>query len=81
LFTFGGAQAQPSPGATSATVGRSAPAIAPPNFSPGAWNSEGLTMKHSRYLLGSSVQSAFIFLIGGQTETDAASKSTELVIW
>lgn len=81
LFTFGGAQAQPSPGATSATIGRTTPAVAPPNFSPGAWNSEGLMMKQSRYLLGSSVQSAFIFLIGGQTGTDAASKSTELVIW
>jgi hypothetical protein len=81
LFTFGGSQAQPSPGATSATIGRAQPAIAPPSFSPGAWNSEGLTMTESRYLLGSSVQSAFIFLIGGQTATDAASKSTELVIW
>jgi hypothetical protein len=38
-------------------------------------------MKQSRYLMGSSVQSAFIFLVGGQTATDAASKSTELVIW
>jgi len=38
-------------------------------------------MKHSRYLLGSSVQSSFIFLLGGQTEVDAASHTTELVIW
>ena len=38
-------------------------------------------MTQARYLLGSSVQSSFIFLIGGQTATDAASRSTELVIW
>jgi len=38
-------------------------------------------MTEARYLLGSSVQSSFIFLVGGQTATDAASKTTELVIW
>lgn len=81
LFTFGGNNAAPSSGATSATIGRKSPAIAPPDFSPGAWNSEGLTMTKSRYLMGSSVQSAFIFLVGGQTSTEAASKTTELVIW
>jgi hypothetical protein len=81
LFTFGGANAAPSSGATSATIGRKNPAIAPPDFTPGAWNSEGLMMNQARYLMGSSVQSAFIFLVGGQTTADAASKTTELVIW
>jgi hypothetical protein len=81
LFTFGGGNAAPSTGATSATIGRKAPALAPPGLAPGAWNSEGLNMTEARYLLGSSVQSSFIFLVGGQTTADAASKSTELVIW
>jgi hypothetical protein len=31
--------------------------------------------------MGSSVQSAFIFLVAGQTAASPASKTTELVIW
>jgi hypothetical protein len=38
-------------------------------------------MTQSRYLMGSAVQSAFIFIVGGQTATSAAATSTELVIW
>ena len=39
-------------------------------------------MTHGRYLMGSAVQSSFIFLLGGQTdEPSAASKTTERVIW
>jgi hypothetical protein len=76
LFTFGGAGGVPSAGATSA------PLIAPaPTLAVNAWNNEGLTMTESRYLMGSAVQSAFIFLVGGQTGTSAAATSTELVIW
>jgi hypothetical protein len=82
LFTFGGLQAAPSAGAKSALVGKTSnPPQPPPTLDNAAWNDEGLTMKHSRYLLGSSVQSSFIFLLGGQTEADAASHTTELVIW
>jgi hypothetical protein len=77
LFTFGGQQGAPSKGAKSAVIG-----AAPPAFAPGAWNDEGLSMTRGRYLLGSAVQSAFIFLLGGQTdEPSAASRTTELVIW
>ena len=66
-------------GATPATTGVVAPA---PTLANNSWNSEGLTMTQSRYLMGSSVQSAFIFLLGGQTnEPSSASKTTELVIW
>jgi large repetitive protein len=77
LFVFGGAGGSPSSGAKSAQI------IAPaPTLANNSWNSEGLTMTQSRYLMGSSVQSAFIFLLGGQTnEPAAASKTTELVIW
>ncbi|MGZ3421090.1 MAG: hypothetical protein ACXVEE_24660 [Polyangiales bacterium] len=77
LFVFGGQGAAPSSGAKSATIVSPAPTLRN-----NSWNSEGLTMTHGRYLLGSSVQSAFIFLLGGQTdEPSAASKSTETVIW
>ena len=77
VFVFGGLNAVPSAGAESATLVSPPPAIAA-----GAWNNEGIGLTHGRYLLGSAVQSAFIFLLGGQTdEPSPASKSTELVIW
>lgn len=76
LFTFGGQQGSPSKGAKSAVL------AAPPGLAAGAWNDEGLSMTRGRYLHGSAVQSAFIFLLGGQTdEPAAASRTTELVIW
>ncbi|MFO0758316.1 MAG: hypothetical protein U0359_17620 [Byssovorax sp.] len=77
LFVFGGQGGSPSSGAKSAEL-----VAPPPTLKNNSWNSEGLTMTHGRYLMGSSVQSAFIFLLGGQTdEPAAASKTTELVIW
>ena len=77
LFSFGGLGGMPTAGAQSAPLTSPAPSV-----SNNAWNSEGLMMTHGRYLLGSSVQSAFIFLLGGTTnEPSAASKTTELVIW
>ena len=76
LFTFGGQNGGPSRGAKSAVL------ATPPTLAAGAWNDEGLSMTRGRYLLGSAVQSAFIFLLGGQTdEPSAASRTTELVIW
>ena len=77
LFTFGGGNAMPTTGATSAVL-----ASPPPALQLNAWNNEGLTMTRGRYLLGSTVQSAFIFLLGGQTnEPSLASRTTETVIW
>jgi hypothetical protein len=77
LYLFGGFNSSPAPGARAAKIiGVNAPTLAN-----NSWNNEGLSMQEARYLLGSSVQSAFIFLIGGQTDTAAATKSTELVIW
>ena len=77
LFVFGGAGGAVSSGAKSAAIVAPAPTLAN-----NSWNSEGLSMTHGRYLMGSSVQSAFIFLLGGQTdEPSNASKTTELVIW
>jgi hypothetical protein len=76
LFAFGGAGAAPSGGAKSASLVAPAPALAS-----NAWNAEGITLVNSRYLMGSAVQSAFIFLVAGQTNLSAASTTTELVIW
>jgi hypothetical protein len=77
LFTFGGISAMPSTSATSAPL-----TSPPPSLALNSWNNEGLVMTRARYLLGSTVQSAFIFLLGGQTnEPSAASRTTETVIW
>jgi hypothetical protein len=85
LFVFGGAGAGPSSGAKSAALfSNNNPnnQLAPPTLANNAWNNEGLTMTHGRYLMGSAVQSSFIFLLGGKTdEPSNASRSTELVIW
>lgn len=44
------------------------------------WNA-GLSLLVARGYMGSSVQSAFAFFIGGQTDAAAATDSTELVVW
>jgi hypothetical protein len=76
LFAFGGAGGAPSSGAKSANL------IAPaPTLANNSWNSEGINLVNARYLMGSAVQSAFIFLVAGQTNLSAASTTTELVIW
>lgn len=75
LFIFGGANGTPSAGIKSSLIGTGAvPTL-------GNWNNEGVTMTNARYLMGSAVQSAFIFLVAGQTNGSAASNTTELVIW
>ncbi len=76
LFQFGGQNAAPFSGAKAATLTNPMP-----NLTLQSWNAEGLNMTDARYLMGSAVQSAFIFLIGGQTGNSAASQSTELVVW
>jgi hypothetical protein len=83
LFVFGGGNGLPSTGAKSAFFDVADPVgNPPPGLTSNSWNNEGLTMTHGRYLLGSTVQSSFIFLLGGQTdEPSNASKTTELVIW
>jgi hypothetical protein len=75
LFAFGGQGGAPSVKVVSATLVNPAPTLAN-----NSWNS-GASMNESRYLLGSTVQSAFIFLVGGATGSSAASPTTELVIW
>lgn len=79
LFTFGGVSGGPSTKAKSATLTSSQPGLAV-----GAWNDEGLNTIDPLYLEGSAVQSAFIFLVGGETSAGppiVATKSTETVIW
>lgn len=74
LFTFGGAGGAPSSGAATAVI------TGAPTLAMNAWNSEGIGLVTPRYLAGTAVQSAFIFLVGGANGT-GATQSTELVIW
>jgi hypothetical protein len=76
LFVFGGLASQVRDNATAAEIVSPAPALAK-----NAWNNEGLAMTTPRYLMGSSIQSAFIFLLGGQTDSSNATKTTEWVVW
>jgi hypothetical protein len=79
LFVFGG----------SAAGGVQSNAIAAgfvnpaPDLANNSWNNEGLTMTSPRYLMGSPIQSAFIFLIGGDTGIvgTGVTTSTETVVW
>ncbi len=76
LFVFGGRASQITANAQAALVDPV------PDLAPNAWNNEGLQLAETdgRYLMGSSIQSAFIFLVGGETR-GGVTASTELVIW
>lgn len=88
LFGFGGENAAPSTKGISATVSTTNA----PTLDPGAWNA-GINLVAGRYLMGSAIQSAFIFIVGGQIAayTDPstgtaypaanASTSTETIVW
>jgi hypothetical protein len=74
LFAFGGNG--PDSSAIAAREVSPMPALAS-----NSWNNEGWQMTAARYLLGSSVQSAFIFMIGGQGAGGAVLTSTETLPW
>jgi len=74
LFAFGGAGGAESSDADAAIISGA------PTLANNSWNSEGIGLTAPRYLMGTAVQSAFIFLVGGASGT-GATQSTELVIW
>jgi hypothetical protein len=46
------------------------------------WNqAPAATSPRRRFLAGNTVQSAFWYLIGGQTDTEAASRTTDLSVF
>jgi hypothetical protein len=74
LYTFGGESAAPSGRETFAML------TTPPSLQ--LWGTQSITLIFGRYLMGSSVENAFIFLIGGQTdEPSVASRTTEVIMW
>lgn len=74
LFAFGGVNGSPS--STSASTKIISPAPTLDN-----WNSTSINMSVNRYLMGSTLHGAFIYVLGGQTDTAGAAQSTEQVIW
>jgi hypothetical protein len=77
LFIFGGIG-----NAASALNTASSSALASPAPDNGNWNSEGLSLTHARYLFGSPIQSAFIFMIAGDTTgSGSVTNTTETVVW
>ncbi len=75
LFLFGGAAGAPATKGVSASITDATGTLAN-----NSWNA-GLNLLTARVFMGSSVQSAFAFFVGGTTAAANASKSTELVVW
>jgi hypothetical protein len=75
LFLFGGTQGNADNKGVSAKIESAAGALAN-----NSWNA-GLNLLTPRVFMGSSVQSAFAFFVGGKTDVLAATKGTELVVW
>ena len=76
LFAFGGRAPNPKANATSALIINPVPTLAS-----NAWNNEGLTLSTERYLPGTAIQSAFVFLIGGESSTATAQTNTDFIVW
>jgi hypothetical protein len=81
LYAFGGKQATADTTVHSAKICDPADTQCggPPNLE--NWNSASANMGVARYLMGSAVQSGFIYIVGGETDTEAASSSIEFTIW
>jgi hypothetical protein len=74
LFAFGGAQGSPSDSNASAEIDPSAvPALI-------NWNNEGVRLIVGRYLAGSAVESAFIYVVGGDTATGPTASTERTVL-
>ena len=53
--------------------------IGPPDVD--NWNSLGLSMDRDRYLTSATQESAHIYIIGGETDTEAATADVEYGPW
>jgi hypothetical protein len=83
LFTFGGVQANHSDLVSEVRVCESSSTSqctsGPPDLQ--NWSNSSIHLLVERYLLGSAVQSGYIYILGGTTDTESASSSTEYTIW
>jgi hypothetical protein len=74
LIVFGGHNAAPDKTSEKNQLNATQPGI-------GAWSNEGLSLVQSRYLMGSAVQSGFLFILGGDTGGGVGSTTTETIFW
>jgi len=74
LFFFGGRGPNEKKDAGSAVIQAAEPALS-------AWANEGLQLTTERYLPGTAVQSAFIFIIGGQNASNVIDGSVDRIVW
>lgn len=72
LFAFGGGTG-PSNGTAAAEISTTPPDLV-------NWQSTSATMIQARYLMGSTLHGAFVYIAGGQTPT-GATDTTEQIIW
>ena len=75
LFVFGGQGARPTTSNSAAKID----SASVPDLE--NWNAMGFGLNEPRYLLGSAVESAFIFLLGGMTTGDVPTNTTESTVW
>lgn len=75
LYAFGGVQlTTPQSSGSSSQLTTPVPAL-------GNWQSTSAQMTARRFLPGSTVQGAFFYVLGGQTDTLPATQSTDRVVW
>jgi hypothetical protein len=75
LIVFGGHNAAPDKTAAKGMLGTPQPGMN------GSFNNAGLLLGQSRYLMGSAVQSGFLFILGGDTGGGVGSPTTETILW
>ncbi len=84
LFVFGGQNHAPSGNNSSTQIcGIGFPCLGPPDDPPDlqGWNALGFNLQVERYLLGSTVGSAHIFLVGGLTTGNVPTDTVESSVW
>jgi hypothetical protein len=73
LFTFGGPQSAPGDTLHGASIGATPPLLS-------NWNSESVHLTVERYLSGSALESAFIYVVGGDTPSGATASVERTVL-
>jgi hypothetical protein len=73
LFAFGGQMGSPDDGGNSAELETTPPLLT-------NWNNEGERMLQSRYQPGGVVESAFMYVVGGQTDTGPTNTTERTVL-
>jgi hypothetical protein len=74
LYSFGGQNGVPNTNVKQSNLTTPLPSLV-------NWSNSATSMSTPRYLLGSAIQSGFIYLVGGQTGTNTVTNTIEYTIW